>query len=171
MADIEKKSLLVDEKVIKEGANGQYYYFKLKDSPTDKFGKSYSWFKDQDEQKREEQEKLAETIHKGDFVDITFYEQEGTYNGSPVTYRNLKSMKKVDAPQGKPAAGQFFGPMIVDEESMIKAADQTLKIAVLVRDKWEQEFLKRESLKDIPAADKVSIFSTMFIQTCRSLKL
>lgn len=154
------ENALVIDKSIKEGKSGEYFRFSVKQKKSDNYPKDFSWFT-----KTDEEIAAAKEIHKNDTVNLIFIEKPGEYQGKTVTYRNITKIEKVIVEESVNAEPETEETR---EIKMQNAVNETALIAAMVKEKWIEGFIKDENLKDIPMGDKVSIFSTMFIQATRT---
>lgn len=167
MADKTIVGILTD-KAMKEGKSGNYYEFRIK-AKEDKYPQTFRFFP-----KDEDGENMCKAVHKEETVEATFWEKESTSpEGQTVVFKNLLTIKVADVQQVvEETVGQTSDSKVAEqskEERLITVVEDTMKVAVLVRERWKKEFLENEDLKDVPHEAKIATLNSLLIQVFKRL--
>jgi hypothetical protein len=165
MADKTVVGILTD-KAMKEGKSGNYYEFRIKEK-SEQYPKTYRFFP-KDDQGRE----MCESVHKEETVEATFWEKESTSNeGQAVTFKNILTIKRAEIQEEIVGSSNEEAKDAAQNRELriLAAVEDTIKIAVIVRDRWRTEFLENKDLKDVPHEAKVATLNSLLIQVFKKL--
>jgi rubrerythrin len=145
------KDARISDKTIKETSAGKKYFSFGVQARNEQYPKVFSWFPNTPEDAA-----VADSFSKGDSVDLLYFVKEQDHEGKQVTYRNIKHMIKTEK--------------VPEESTPQEEWKELINKALATKQIWIEHFLNDPELEDIPKEHLVSIFSTLFIQACRSIK-
>lgn len=164
MADKTVVGILTD-KALKEGKSGNYYEFRIKEK-SEQYPKTYRFFP-----KDEESTKMCEAVHKEETVEATYWEKESTSSeGQTVTFKNILTIKRAEVQEEiVGSASSSKDSEAAKEQRIINAINDTMKVAVLVREQWKENFLNDEGLKNLPQEALVATLNSLLIQVFKKI--
>jgi len=163
---------ILTDKAQKEGKSGEYFEYNIQEVD-EKYPKTYRFFP-----KDEAGTIMGKAVKKEETVEATFWEKVTTTDGNSIVFRNIMTIKTVDAREEKPTTeeetvGKTSDDKKTDEHSkeirLINVVDDTIRTAVMVREKWKTEFLQNEDMKDIPPEAKIATLNSLLIQVFKRI--